>query len=294
MNMHNEEGALRSECGSCFRHCRLSPGETGFCLARAADEDGNIKALYYGKISSLSLDPIEKKPLMRFYPKSNILSVGFYGCNMRCPFCQNHEISYETIEGRCPVPDACFRYIMPDELCSAAAKLKSRNNIGVAYTYNEPLTSWEYVRDCARLVSENNMKNVLVSNGTASYDVLSEILPYMDAMNIDLKSFNKDIYKKLLKGDLDAVKDFISHAAGRTHLEITTLVVTDMNDSSEEIEDIANFIASLPNGREIPLHLSRFFPGFDMTDRKATDVRKIYALADIARRHLKYVYTGNC
>jgi pyruvate formate lyase activating enzyme len=245
----------------------------------------------YGKITSLALDPIEKKPLRRFYPGSMIVSVGSFGCNIRCPFCQNSEISWSK-----EVLDMAQRaaYVSPEELVKIALRYWDQGNIGVAYTYNEPLIGYEYVRDCARLVKEAGMKNVLVSNGTAELAILEEIIPCIDAMNIDLKGFSDEYYAGLLKGNRRQTMDFIEEAVKHCHVELTTLIVPGENDSVEEMREISKWIASLENGRSIPLHVSRFFPCFHMTDREATDVKKVYELAEVAREELEYVYTGNC
>ena len=274
------------KCHVCFRHCDLSEGQRGFCRARI-NKNNEIGAENYGVISSIALDPIEKKPLNRFYPGSFILSLGSYGCNLRCPFCQNHEISQTGDRG--------FSKVDPEYIRDIALREKVNGNIGVAYTYNEALTGYEFVRDTAKLIHEEGMKNVLVSNGTAELQVLSEILPYIDAMNIDLKSFSEDVYRDVLMGDLKQTMDFIEEAAKHCHMEITTLVVPGINDSEEEIREIAKWIAGLNGGKgeEIPYHLSRFFPQYKMTDRGATPVDKIFALTDVAGEYLKYVYAGN-
>lgn len=277
---------MKTTCQVCMHHCSLSPGQTGLCRARK-NVDGTIRCDNYGQITSIALDPIEKKPLKNFHPGSMILSVGSYGCNLRCPFCQNHEISMAGSA------EADSMYVSPRQLADTALEWKERKkagNIGIAYTYNEPLTGWEYVRDTARLVREYGMVNVLVTNGTASLEVLEELLPYMDAMNIDLKGFREDYYH-LLGGDLETVKAFITRAAADCHVELTTLIVPGENDSLEEMEAQARWIAEL--NPEIPLHITRFFPQYHMTDRAPTDVKQLYRLAETAKRHLVNVYIGN-
>ena len=283
-------------CNVCFRHCEIADGKVGFCGARTCT-DGVVTALNYGRVSSIALDPIEKKPLARFYPGRFILSVGSFGCNLRCPFCQNHEISWS---------DKAFeelgyaQVVTPGELADMAEKCVPRGNIGVAFTYNEPLVGYEFVRDAARLVHEKGLKNVLVTNGTAEPEILDEILPFIDAMNIDLKGFSDRYYEKILGGSRQMVMKFIEKAAGSCHVELTTLIVPGENDSEEEMREMTGWIAQLADGngnidgKEIPLHISRFFPRFKMTDRKATDVGNVYRLAEVAREKLKYVYTGNC
>ena len=283
-------------CNVCFRHCEIADGKTGFCGARTC-EDGTVKALNYGRVSSIALDPVEKKPLARFFPGSYILSVGGFGCNLRCPFCQNNEISWS---------DEAFEEmrfaetVTPEELAEMAQRCVRKGNIGVAFTYNEPLVGYEFVRDTAKLVHEKGLKNALVTNGTAEIGILEEILPYIDAMNIDLKGFTDRDYEKVLGGSRRMVMDFIERAVKDCHVELTTLIVPGENDSEEEIREMSRWIAGLKDadgkviGDEIPLHISRFFPRFHMTDRDATDVRAVYRLAEVARENLKYVYTGNC
>ena len=271
-------------CQVCPHHCRLMDGQYGRCGARK-NENGKIICDNYGKVTALALDPIEKKPLRHFFPGSMILSVGSYGCNLSCPFCQNHEISMARSE------NTGWRMMRPEELADLAEDCRGRGNIGVAFTYNEPLAGYEFVRDTARLVHERGMKNVLVTNGTAKLPVLEELLPYIDAMNIDLKGFTEEYYRKL-GGSLETVKEFIRRAAKECHVELTTLIVPGENDSAEEMEREAEWIASVDS--EIVLHVTRFFPRYRMTDRKATDVEEVYRLRDAAGKYLKYVYTGNC
>ena len=283
-------------CGVCFRHCAIPEGGTGFCGARTCS-GGQVMPAGYGRVTSLALDPVEKKPLARFFPGSLILSVGSSGCNLRCPFCQNHEISWSE-EARRLLNEA--ETISPEELAALAERYRSRGNIGLAFTYNEPLVAWEFVRDTARLVQARGMKNVLVTNGTAELWVLEELAPYIDAMNIDLKGFTDRYYREVLGGDLQAVLAFIARAVQLCHVELTTLIVPGENDSEEEMQALSGWIAGLRDGSgrcigaEIPLHVSRFFPRFRMTDRPATPVRTVYRLAEVARERLRYVYTGNC
>lgn len=277
-----------ARCEVCFRHCKIKEGQLGFCGARIC-RDGKVQAANYGKITSLALDPIEKKPLRRFHPGSRILSAGSYGCNLRCPFCQNDEISWSQ---RALDFAEQAEVLTPEELTRAAAFYRNQGNIGVAFTYNEPLVGYEFVRDTAKLVHEQGMLNVLVSNGTAELSVLQELAPYIDAMNIDLKGFTDRYYSEVLGGSLEMVLRFIEGAAQICHIELTTLIVPGENDSEGEMRQISGFIADLNDS--IPLHISRFFPCFHMTDRNATDVKLVYRLAEVAREKLKYVYTGNC
>ena len=277
-------------CKVCFRHCNIPEGGLGFCGARTC-ADGEVTAANYGRITSLALDPIEKKPLARFMPGSMILSAGSYGCNLRCPFCQNYQISWSEEAYR--FADRA-EYIPPDELARIALSCRDRGNIGVAFTYNEPLIGYEYIRDTAKLVHEQGMKNVIVTNGTADLQILGELAPYIDAMNIDLKGFTDRYYNEVLGGDRAMTMAFIEEAVKHCHVELTTLVVPGENDSEDEMRLMTEWIAGLTNGEEIPLHISRFFPRFHMTDRDATKVRLVYRLAEVARERLRYVYTGNC
>ena len=283
-------------CNVCFRHCSIDDGNLGFCRARSS-KDGHVYPINYGRVTSLALDPIEKKPLNRFYPGSKILSVGSFGCNLRCPFCQNSEISWDDQVDRW---QKTAESLLPKELADIAKECVGRGNIGVAFTYNEPLIGYEYVRDTAKLIHEMGLKNVLVTNGTATKEVYEELADLIDAMNIDLKGFGTHYYSDILKGDLDMVLEMIESAVKRCHVELTTLIIPGENDSEEEMRQISTWISKLTDasgntiGKDVPLHISRFFPCFHMTDRAATDVSKIYRLADIAREKLKYVYTGNC
>ena len=279
-------------CNVCFRHCEISEGSFGACKARTC-RNGNVVADNYGRITSIALDPIEKKPLSRFHPGSKILSVGSYGCNLFCPFCQNYDISRSDGEEFQDVID-------PGQLAELALRYKSKGNIGVAFTYNEPLIGYEFIRDTAKAVKTLGMKNVLVTNGTAEVEILEEIIPFIDAMNIDIKSMNSETYKNVLGGDLNTTMRFIERAVKDCHVELTMLIIPSMNDSDDEMRKLTDWIAGLTDkngntiGDEIPLHISRFFPRYKMTDRPATDVSKVYHLADIARERLRSVYTGNC
>lgn len=279
---------MRATCHICMHHCSLEPGQRGFCRARK-NEQGKIVCENYGRVTSLALDAVEKKPLRLFHPGSRILSVGSYGCNLRCAFCQNHEISMADAEAAQTV------YMSPETLVEKALACVNAGNIGVAYTYNEPLVGWEYIRDTGALVKKAGMQNVLVTNGMASPEILEEILPLTEAMNIDLKGFQEPYYREL-GGDLETVKEFILRAAAGCHVELTTLIVPGKNDGISEMEKEAEWIASAGEfvGREIPLHITRFFPRYQMTDREATAVEKVYSLAETARKYLKYVFVGNC
>ena len=208
------------KCDICFHHCELDEGRTGLCRARA-NRGGQIVPLNYGRLTSLALDPIEKKPLRRFHPGGLALSLGSFGCNLRCPFCQNAEISMAGAEF--PARD-----YSPEALVQLALALRPRGNLGLAYTYNEPLVGYEFVRDCAAMVREAGMFNVLVTNGTIEEAPWRALLPLIDAVNIDLKGFTEAWYRRL-GGDLETVKRSIALAAEACHLEVTTLVVPGCN-----------------------------------------------------------------
>lgn len=271
------------QCELCFHRCRLEEGQTGLCRARA-NRGGKVLPLNYGRLTALALDPIEKKPLRRFHPGSMVLSAGSFGCNLRCPFCQNAEIAAAGAE-------APARDCPPEALIRLAVQLRGRGNIGVAYTYNEPLVGYEYVRDCAALAHKAGLLNVLVTNGTAAEGPWRELLPLLDAVNIDLKGFTAEWYRRL-GGDLEAVKRSIALAADRCHVEVTTLVVPGENDSEAEMRTLSRWLASIDP--DIPLHVSRFFPRHRMLDRPPTPVERVCRLAEVARERLRYVYTGNC
>ena len=273
-------------CGTCPRRCRLAEGEVGFCRARRA-EGGRVVCANYGHITSFALDPVEKKPLAFFHPGRPVLSIGSYGCNLRCPFCQNHSISQHG-EGEVRADS-----MTPARMAEMAkwAKKGKTGNIGVAYTYNEPLVGWEFVRDCAREVHARGMLNVLVSNGCASKEVVDELAPLIDAANIDLKGPSQAFYD-WVGGDFKAVCRTIEtlHSAG-CHVEVTTLIVPDRNDKDEDIDAIAAFVASV--SPDIPLHVTRFFPRYQMLDAIPTPTPVVKHLAGIANRRLRHVLVGN-
>ena len=278
-------------CDVCFRHCKIEENSTGFCGARNC-RGGKIAADNYGKLTSVALDPIEKKPLKMFRPGAKILSVGSYGCNLRCPFCQNSSISWS---------DKAFDfkntadYYSPEEIVKTALQLRDRGNIGIAFTYNEPLIGYEFVRDTARLSKQAGMENVLVTNGTATLKVLDEISPYIDAMNIDLKAFTDSFYKNLLDGDFQMVKDFIEGAVQSCHVELTTLIIPGENDNEDEMRRLSAWVAGLEKQycKKVPLHITRFFPSFKLTDKASTPITTIMKLVETAKENLEFVFPGN-
>ena len=278
-------------CDVCFRQCKIEEGQIGFCGGRTC-RNGQIVAANYGKLTSLALDPIEKKPLKMFYPGSMILSLGSYGCNLRCPFCQNSSISWS--QKAFDFKDSAD-YYDPEEIVKTALELRFRGNIGLAFTYNEPLIGYEFVRDTAKLAKEAGLENVLVTNGTASQKVLKEILPYIDAMNIDLKAFTDHFYRNFIGGNFQMVKDFIAVATKSCHVELTTLIIPGENDSEEEMRELSAWVAALENqaGKKIPLHITRFFPAFHLTVKEPTPVGTILRLVEVAKEKLEFVFPGN-
>lgn len=267
-------------CLLCPHRCLIPAGGAGRCLARR-NVDGVLIAESYGHVTALALDPVEKKPLRRFHPGEAILSVGSYGCNLRCPFCQNHRISMETAQSE---------FVPTEELAAAAAKAGPQGNIGVAYTYNEPTVGYEYVRDSAELIHRQGQKNVLVTNGYLAGEPLRELLPRIDALNIDLKCFTEAGYARL-GGDLATVQNTIRAAAERCHVEVTTIVVPGISDSPAEMDALAEWLAGVDEG--IPLHVGRYYPRYRY-EEPATPVETVYGLAERARKFLRFVYTGNC
>ncbi len=264
-------------CHLCPHECRIADGKKGLCRARA-NHDGMLYAESYGLTVSLSLDPIEKKPLYHMLPTSKVLSIGHNSCNMRCSFCQNYSIS----QGDCP-----SRRLLPDELVMLC---KRENSPAVAFTYTEPLTWYEYVLDASRALQEAGLKSILVTNGYINPEPLRELLPYVDAMNIDLKSMNDVFYREICGGRLEPVKETIRIAAKQCLVEVTNLLITDENDGDEEISALVDFLASID--REIPVHFSRYYPTYKMTN-PATSVSTLDRAYEIAKEKLSNVYLGN-
>lgn len=267
----------------CSHHCRLKPNDVGACHNRI-NKEGKLVPCGYGCITSLALDPIEKKPLARFFPGTLILSAGSFGCNFHCPFCQNYTISQSG-------PETTQAFFTPEELTSLALRTKKENgNIGLAFTYNEPLMNLEYVRDTAAMLKKEHLVTVLVTNGGIAPDQFRTILPLIDAMNIDLKGFTDSFYQ-WVGGSLNDVKINIEAAVNAgIHIELTTLVIPGRNDHTEEMEKEASWIASL--SPDIPLHLSRYFPRYRCRI-PATPPETLYRLKKTAEKYLQYVYLGN-
>ncbi len=274
--------AEKTVCPVCFHHCALAEGQTGLCRARGSRE-GKIVSLSYGRVTSVALDPVEKKPFSRWQSGKYILSAGTFGCNLSCAFCQNASISQVGAETE-------TEQLSPEGLAALAEELVPRGNIGAAFTYNEPLIGWEYVRDAAKLLHGRGLLTALVTNGTAEEWVLEELLPFTDAVNIDLKSWSAEAYRKL-GGDLETVKRTILRAAESCHVEVTTLAAPGFGDDIAAMEEEAAWLAAI--SPEIPLHISRYFPRWRMAEAM-TPVETVHKLCETARRHLKYVYAGNC
>lgn len=267
-------------CHLCPQNCKIKPGRKGICRARQ-NQEGVLYTLNYGKLTSWGIDPIEKKPLYRFYPGSLIFSVGTFGCNFRCGFCQNWEIAHG---------DPPTREVTAEELVEIALDAKRSGSIGIAYTYSEPMIWYEFVYDTAKRAQQEGLKNVLVTNGFVQKEPFMELLPFIDAMNIDVKAFTDEFYRKTCGGQLDPVLRTVELAHKSCHVEITTLVVPGMNDSEEEISSLVDWIASLDPS--IPLHLSRYFPRYKF-DLPPTPVATLKRAKEIALEKLKYVYLGN-
>ena len=271
-------------CNLCPWFCELKPGAIGVCKVRR-NENGTLVTDVYNRVAALGTDPIEKKPLYHFHPGKNILSIGEVGCNLKCTFCQNHRIS------QCYASEFSGFYDISSEQIVKEAE-KTWHNVGVAYTYNEPFTFYEFMLDTAKLAKSRGLKNVVVSNGYINPEPLKHALPLLDAFNIDLKAFNPEFYKKQTKGKLEPVLEALQLIADSdSHLEITTLVIPELNDDEAEFSKMIDWIADRL-GEDVPLHLSRFFPQYKL-DSSATPLKKLQTLFDIAKEKLEFVYLGN-
>ncbi|WP_069999887.1 AmmeMemoRadiSam system radical SAM enzyme [Cellulosilyticum sp. I15G10I2] len=267
-------------CYLCPHHCIIEKGQFGKCRVRTHEND-QLFTINYGEITSISLDPIEKKPLHYFRSGTQILSVGSFGCNFTCDFCQNYSVSQYKAKSD---------FVPKENLVETI--ITTKENTGIAFTYNEPSIWYEYVYDCAKLLKETDPSKavVIVSNGYISEAPLKKLLPYVDAMNIDLKSFNAKYYKRLCGGSLNPVLKTIEIAAKACHVEVTTLLVSGENDTLEEVGEIAKFLNSV--SYEIPLHLSRYFPRYKL-ENPPTDLVFMKQAEDAARKYLSKVSLGN-
>ncbi|MDR1971180.1 MAG: AmmeMemoRadiSam system radical SAM enzyme [Treponema sp.] len=290
-------GALR--CSLCPHRCRIPPGGRGLCGVRE-NAGGSLKLPYAAYVTAAAWDPIEKKPLYHFRPGVWIFSLGFAGCNLRCPFCQNWQISQLRGRGR---PQG--RELQPEEALvlaeaeppsgAAGGNTPSATAKQIAYTYSEPLIHFEYLKTCMELAHCRGIANVLVSNGCIEIEKAREILPLVDAANIDLKCFSEKTYRDILGGNLETVLEFIRAARGcGVCLELTTLVVPGLNDSDAELDRCAEFIAGLEadGGRPLPWHLSAYHPGYRW-EAPPTDPAALLRAAARARKSLPFVYPGN-
>jgi len=270
------------ECRLCPHFCKIASGKRGICGVRKNTGD-KIELMTYGVISGHSLDPVEKKPLYHFFPGHNILSIGSYGCNLRCDFCQNWHISQKSA-------DNLSADTSPDKIATEA--VSSWKNVGLAFTYNEPVIWFEFVRDTAVRIKEKGLFTTMVSNGYVNREPLKEMLGFIDAFNIDLKAFNESFYKKLTGAEFEPVRESLKQIAkAGKHLEITTLIIPGRNDSVEEMEAESKWISE-ELGNEIPLHLSRYYPMYKRND-PITPQETLDNLFHTASRNLKYVYVGN-
>lgn len=271
------------KCEICPWACSLQEGENGFCGVRG-NREGRIQNINYGKLAVASLDPIEKKPLKLFHPGSKILSIGANGCNLRCRHCQNFSF----------VMAADYEIDMmetdPREVVETALSYRDQGNIGLAFTYNEPVTMYDFMMDTAKLSKEKGLLNVMVTNGYINEEPLRRLLPYMDAMNIDLKCFTNEGYEKL-GGRLDVVKRSIEIAQAACHVEIACLIIPGENDSPEEMEEAMKWLSSV--NHEIPVHIDRFFPMYKVLDKPPTPMKTLEMLREVAERYMKYVFLGN-
>ena len=265
------------KCLLCPNYCLIPPGKTSRCRSRFNDNN-TLYTDNYGSTISLSLDPMRKKPLYHFHPNDYILSLGANSCNLLCSFCQNYSSSQE----KCNTV-----YISPDDLLIYCQK---KNILHVAFTYTEPFTWFEYIYEAATLLTANNISAVLVTNGFVNPEPLKMILPFISALNIDLKAFSEKFYTEICGGHFEPVLETIRTAQAKTHIEITYLMIETLNDDLNELHEMFSFIKNLnPN---IPLHISRYFPRYKMKI-KETDKEKMYQVAEIAKTYLNFVYLGN-
>ncbi|MDR2542069.1 MAG: AmmeMemoRadiSam system radical SAM enzyme [Treponema sp.] len=274
-------------CELCPHNCNIKSGCFGLCGVRG-NKGGKGIIPFYGYISALAVDPIEKKPLYHFKPGTQILSIGFYGCNFRCPFCQNWHISQSSGFANRMGSSSSGSFIKPDEIISSSIRKRTPS---IAYTYSESLVHIEYTIDCMKLAHKQNIANVLVTNGCINHKAAVEVLEYTDAVNVDLKCFSAATYKECLNGDLQTVLDFIQLVYKKhIHLEITTLIVPGLNDSKDEISSAADFICSID--KDIPWHLTAYRPEYRW-NAPPTDPGFLLHTANEAKKKLSFVYTGN-
>lgn len=272
------------QCFLCPHNCKITEGNYGICRVRK-NENGKLIAKVYGKLIARHTDPIEKKPLYHFYPGKNILSVGTVGCNLKCFFCQNCDISQVGADKFDHIPETS-----PEELVRSSSR--ENNNIGIAYTYNEPSINFEYIADTALEARKKQLRNVMVSNGFISMKALKELIPLIDAFNIDLKAFSNEFYRKHTKSEIHNVKEsLIEIGHSPSHLEITFLIIPGLNDDENKFTEMVEWIHSNFGETQV-LHLSRYFPSY-RSDIPPTPVSTLHNFRKIAMQKLKHVFLGN-
>ena len=270
----------RVRCRLCPNFCVIAPNGLGSCGIRK-NKSGKLFTLIYGEVTSVALDPIEKKPLYHYHPGKLILSIGTKGCNFHCPYCQNWHISQDM---NTPTETVTSEWLVK--------KAKEAHSFGIAYTYNEPFIWFEFVLDAAKLARENGLENVFVTNGYVNPEPLDRILPFIDAMNIDLKSIDEDFYKKYPKGKLPPVLETIKKSQERCHIELTNLLIPGLNDSRQQLTKLIDWVCE-NLGPEVPMHFSRYFPCHKFTESPPTPIATLHLAEEIARKKLRHVYLGN-
>lgn len=289
------DGKVR--CRLCPHDCLIYPDRVGICFARQ-NQDGVLVPLTYGRVSSIQLDPIEKKPLCSFHPGEQILSIGSIGCNLACSFCQNWKIAQPKDlikQGLLPgdpsqAVESATQPLAVDDLVDLAEKEKTNNSIGVAFTYNEPFIWFEYLLDATRALKKGGLKNVLVTNGFVNEEPLRDLLPAIDAMNIDIKGLSESFYRKV-GGQLAPVLRTAELAREFCHIEITNLLIPGLNTDEKSINDLVDWIAD-KLGQDTPLHLSRYFPARHL-ETPSTSLADLNLAKKIASKRLKSVQVGN-
>ncbi len=278
-----EEGKERIICLLCRHYCKLKEGQIGICGVNK-NIGGELKTLVYGHPVAINLDPIEKKPIYHMLPGSKALSFGTVGCNFRCPFCQNWDISQET-----KINESIE--VSPQKMVELALENGASS---IAYTYNEPTIFYPYAKDIGLIAKEKGLKNIFVSNGFESPEVIKDMASWLDAANIDLKSWNDAYYKKVLKGGLEEVKDTLRQMVKEgIWVEVTTLLIEGENDSDQDLKEMAAFIAN-DLGKHVPWHLSAFHPDYKMMDHERTKLETLQCAKEIGKKAgLYYIYMGN-
>jgi pyruvate formate lyase activating enzyme len=283
--LYEKTGGNAVQCHLCAHRCKIAPSKRGVCGVRE-NREGTLYTLVYGMIIAENVDPIEKKPLFHVHPGSRSFSIATVGCNFRCVFCQNHDISQMPRKSG----KILGRGASPETIVERAVHSNSRT---IAYTYTEPTIFFEYAHDIGKLAHEKDIKNVFVTNGFMTEEAIVKISPCLDAANVDLKSFSDEFYKKYCGARLQPVLDSLKKMKEvGIWVEVTTLIIPTLNDSDEELQNIAQFVYSL--GAETPWHISRFHPQYEMTNLPPTPVATLHKAAQFGKQAgLKYVYTGN-